>query len=217
MTAARFLDPAFPSLKVCGVTRQDDAIRLADLGVEALGVNFWPQSKRYLDPAAAGWLHGLAGRILRVGVFVNEDPAAAIARVEAGLIDLIQLHGDETPESTEPFRAAGVPFLKAIGVKSLADLARATEFGALGLLLDAHAPGVYGGTGETFDWNVAARFREDHPGLPVILAGGIVPENAAAAVTAVHPAALDTASGSESAPGIKDFAKVEALLAAVRG
>jgi phosphoribosylanthranilate isomerase len=84
------------------------------------------------------------------------------------------------------------------------------------LLLDAPAPGVYGGTGETFDWSVAAAFIKRHPALPVILAGGIVPGNAADALAAVHPAALDVASGSESAPGIKDFEKVSALLAAVR-
>ena len=101
-------------------------------------------------------------------------------------------------------------------MKTAADLARAAEYGAAAVLLDAHAPGVYGGTGETFDWSVAAAFREAHPALPVILAGGIVPENARASLQAVRPAALDVASGSESAPGVKDFAKVAALLEAVR-
>ncbi len=216
MTLQRFLNPSTPSLKICGVTLADDAAKLVDLGVEALGVNFWPKSKRYLDPTQAGWLKELEGKILRVGVFVNPDIEDAISLVRAGLIDVIQLHGDETPETAAPIRSAGIPFFKAIGVQGAADLERSTDFGADALLLDAPAPGVYGGTGETFDWSVAAAFIKDHPALPVILAGGIVPGNAADALAAVHPAALDVASGSESSPGIKDFGKIEALLAAVR-
>ncbi len=216
MPLARFLNPSTPSLKICGVTLADDAAKLVALGVEALGVNFWPKSKRYLDPAQAGWLKELSGKILRVGVFVNPDIDAAIELVRAGLIDVIQLHGDETPETAAPIREAGIPFFKALGVHGAADLDRANDFGADALLLDAPAPGVYGGTGETFDWSVAAAFIRDHPALPVILAGGIVPGNAMDALAAVHPAALDVASGSESSPGIKDFEKVSALLAAVR-
>ena len=216
MPLQRFLNPSTPSLKICGVTLADDASKLVALGVEALGVNFWPKSKRYLDPAQAGWLKELSGKILRVGVFVNPDIEDAISLVRAGLIDVIQLHGDETPETAAPIRSAGIPFFKAIGVQGAADLDRAIDFGADALLLDTPAPGVYGGTGETFDWSVAAAFIKDHPALPVILAGGIVPGNATDALAAVHPAALDVASGSESTPGIKDFEKVEALLAAVR-
>ena len=212
----RFLNPTSPSLKICGVTRADEAAKLAKLGVHALGVNFWPNSKRYVDPAQAIWLRDLAGKILRVGVFVNPDIAASIELVRSGLIDVIQLHGDETPAIAAPIHEAGIPFFKAIGVHGSGDLALALEFGADALLLDAPAPGVYGGTGETFDWSVAAAFIKDHPSLPVILAGGIIPENAAAALAAVHPAALDVASGSESSPGIKDFKKVADLLAAVQ-
>lgn len=216
MPLARFLDPASPSLKICGVTLEEDARKLAELGVEALGVNFWPNSKRYLDPTQAGWLRSLEGRILRVGVFVNPDIPSAIGLVRSGLIDVIQLHGDETPDNAAPIRAAGIPFIKAIGVHGAGELDQATDFQADALLLDAPAPGVYGGTGHTFDWSVASGFVRTHPDLPVILAGGIVPANAAAALAAVHPAALDVASGSESAPGIKDFAKVHDLLSAVR-
>lgn len=216
MLLPRFLDTSSASLKICGVTLEDDASKLVELGVEALGVNFWSMSKRYLDPSLAGWLVGFSGKILRVGVFVNPDIATAIHLVRSGLIDVIQLHGDETPETAAPIRLAGIPFFKAIGVQGSADLHQALDFGADALLLDAPAPGVYGGTGETFDWSVAAAFIQDHPTLPVILAGGIVPGNATAALAAVHPAALDVASGAESIPGIKDFGKVRALLAAVR-
>ncbi|RYD47344.1 MAG: phosphoribosylanthranilate isomerase [Verrucomicrobiaceae bacterium] len=210
-----FLDPSDVSLKICGVTTREDANRLVEMGVDALGVNFWPKSKRYLAPEQAGWLADLAGKILRVGVFVNEVPALPLRLVRDGLLDAVQLHGDETPEDAAIYREAGVPFIKAIGVKTRADLERATDFGARGILLDAHAPGVYGGTGEVFDWEVASGFRRENEGLPVILAGGIVPDNARLAAMSVRPAALDVASGAELSPGIKDFEKVAAFLTAL--
>jgi phosphoribosylanthranilate isomerase len=211
----RFLDPAACSLKICGVTRRDDAMRLVSLGVDALGVNFWPPSKRHLPPENAAWLVDLRGAILRVGVFVNQDAELPLRLIADGLIDVVQLHGDETPAAAEVYRQAGVPFFKAIGVKSRADLAHAADFHAAAILLDAHAPGVYGGTGATFDWNDAVDYKSHHPAIPLILAGGIVPDNAALAVRTLRPAALDVASGAEHSPGVKDFAKVAALLAAV--
>lgn len=210
-----FLDPSDVSLKICGVTTRADADQLVSMGVDALGVNFWPRSKRYLAPDQAEWLRDLAGKILRVGVFVNESPELPLRLVRDGYLDAVQLHGDETPDDAESFREAGVPFIKAIGVKTRADLERATEFGAEGILLDAHAPGIYGGTGETLDWEVASFFRREHADLPIILAGGIVPENARLAAMSVRPAALDIASGAEISPGIKDFQKVAAFLTAL--
>ena len=212
----RFLDPSTVSLKICGVTTRDDAQQLVTLGVAALGVNFWPHSPRFLAPDHAAWLGEFAGRILRVGVFVNAPATVALDLVRAGLLDVVQLHGDETPEEMLVYQKHGVPFFKAIGVRTLADLARAEAYGARAILLDAPAPGVYGGTGETFDWNTAAAFKALHPQLPLILAGGIVPANAALAATTVRPAALDVASGAELSPGRKDFAKVSALLAALQ-
>lgn len=216
MSPASFLAPDRPSLKICGVTLAADAERLAELGVDALGANFWPKSKRYLAPDLAGFLRDLEGRILRVGVFVNAGPDLPRRLFDDGLIDVIQLHGDETPADARPFVEAGIPFLKALGVRGVDDLAAARDFRASGLLLDAHAPGIYGGTGQTIDWTLARTFVEQHPDLPLILAGGITAENAAAAIEAVHPAALDIASGAESSPGVKDFHKVAALLAACR-
>ncbi len=210
-----FLDPATVALKICGVTTRADADRLVTLGVDALGVNFWRQSKRYLAPDDASWLKELDGKILRVGVFVNESPELPLRLVREGYLDVVQLHGDETPEDAAAFREAEIPFIKAIGVKTHADLDRATEYGAAAVLLDAHAPGIYGGTGEVFDWEVASDFRRRHPQLPVILAGGIVPGNAGLAAMSVQPAALDIASGAEISPGIKDFEKVAAFLTAL--
>ena len=212
---ARFLDPSRVSLKVCGVIRPSDGEELVKLGVDALGVNFWPRSKRYLAPQGAAWLADLTGAILRVGVFVNEPPELPLRLLREGLLDAVQLHGDETPEDASIYQEAGVPFFKAIGVKTLDDFARAADFRANAILLDAHAPGVYGGTGETFDWNAALDFKKRHPETPIILAGGITPENAALAADTLHPVALDVASGVELSPGIKDFDKVAALLAAL--
>lgn len=211
-----FLNPDFVSLKICGVTSQADAELLIQHGVTALGANFWPQSKRYLAPIHAGFLRELAGKILRVGVFVNEPAEFPISLYNNGLIDVIQIHGDEKPEDAARFREENIPFIKAIGVKTKADLEHAAEYGAAAILLDAHAPGIYGGTGEIFDWEVATDFKARHPEIPLILAGGIVPENAALAATAVAPAAIDVASGAEISPGIKDFTKVAAFLTALK-
>lgn len=212
----RFLDPATVSLKICGVRSRADAEALVDAGVDALGVNFWPRSKRYLAAAEAGWLRELHGRILRVGVFVNETDELPRRLMDEGLIDLIQLHGDESPNDAAPFRDREMPFIKAIGVETRDDLERAIDYGAAAILLDAHAPGVYGGTGETFDWEMARDFRERHPAQSIILAGGIVPDNAALAAATVSPAALDVASGAETSPGVKDPAKVRAFLTAMK-
>jgi phosphoribosylanthranilate isomerase len=212
---APFLDPQSVSLKVCGVTNAADAERLVELGVDAIGVNFWSGSPRHVSSSEAGWLTALEGRILRVGVFVNAPAELQISLVREGLLDLVQLHGDETPADAAELREAGIPFIKALGVKTHADLERVEDFGAAAVLLDAHAPGVYGGTGETFDWNTALDFKSKHPQLPLILAGGIKAENAARAAEMLHPSALDVASGAESSPGVKDFDKVSAILRAL--
>lgn len=213
-----FLDPATTSLKVCGVTLPEDAACLAALGVPALGVNFWPASKRFCPvDSAAPFLTEARDRILRVGVFVNADPGEVSGLLDRDLIDLAQFHGDESPEYCHRFADHGYPFIKAIGVRTPDDLRQARDFRAAGLLVDAHAPGVYGGTGRAIDWKTARDFIDTNPDLPLILAGGITPENAAEARNAVRPAALDVASGSESTPGIKDFSKVRSLFAACAG
>lgn len=214
MQITDFLSHGATSLKICGVTIRSEAERLAELGVHALGFNFWPCSKRYLDPAAGAWTKDLAGAILRVGVFVNEESDLAYRLLGEGMIDVVQLHGDETAEVVAGFRKAGIPVIKAVGVKDLADIASAGSYGGDAVLLDAHAPKVFGGTGETFDWGLAKGFRDSFPAMSMILAGGITPYNAAQAVAEVRPAALDVASGAEVSPGVKDFGKVAALLAA---
>lgn len=202
------------SLKICGVTLQSDAEKLAAMGVHAVGFNFWSPSKRYLDPRLNLWMKELAGGILRVGVFVNEASDLPYRLYGEGMIDVIQLHGDETSERVGGFCKAGIPVIKAVGIRNLSDIDMAGSYGSDAVLLDAHAPKVFGGTGETFDWSLANAFKKSFPEIPMILAGGITPENAAQAVTEVSPVALDVASGAELSPGVKDFEKVAALLKA---
>lgn len=212
-----FLNPSKTSLKICGVTQMEDAMALIDLGVHALGVNFWPKSKRYISPESAkSFLSQFAGKIVRVGVFVNAAPELPQRLLESDQIDIAQFHGDETPEYCALFADASLPFIKAIGVKNKASLANIAAYRASAILLDTPAPGVYGGTGETFDWTHAQDFITQHPNTPVLLAGGITPDNVTEAIDQVHPCALDIASGAEKSPGIKDMEKVKALVAAVR-
>ena len=212
-----FLDPSHTSLKICGITCAEEASLLAEIGVDALGINFWPKSKRYLSPEDASKLPSdLAEKILRVGVFVNADPDLPRQLIEDGIIDLAQFHGDESPAYCAPFADAGISFIKAIGVKNASSLAHIRDYRATAILLDTPAPGVYGGTGEKFDWTHARDFIQAYPNIPVLLAGGITPANAADAIAMVHPAALDIASGAELSPGIKDFKKVQQLIDAIQ-
>lgn len=211
-----FLELNKVSLKICGVRLESDAEKLAGMGVDAIGFNFWQSSKRYLNPDEGGWMKNLAGRILRVGVFVNEHGDLPFRLYGNGLIDAVQLHGDEDAATVRRFPDAGIPVIKAMGIKSTEDIETAGSFPADAILLDAHAPQVFGGTGETFDWKLALDFKRHFPKMPMILAGGITPRNAASAVESVGPAALDIASGAEVSPGVKDFEKVAALLSACR-
>jgi phosphoribosylanthranilate isomerase len=208
-----FLSPDTTSLKICGITTAEDARQLATLGVPALGVNFWPQSKRYLSPEdARDVCLPLAGKILRVGVFVNADPSLVRELIKNNIIDVAQFHGDEPPAYCAPFADADIPFIKAVGVNNANSLTHLSDYRATAILLDTPAPGIYGGTGEKFDWTHARDFILTHPETPVLLAGGITPANAGDAIAMVHPAALDVASGAELSPGIKDFTKVKALI-----
>lgn len=210
-------------IKICGVTRSDDAAMVATSGADFIGLNFWPSSKRYLPPerapvvaAAAREASPSSGAVQLVGVFVNasRDEIAAISRDVA--LDVIQLHGDESPDDAAAIaEATGRSVWKAIAVAGPADLDRLAVWSVDALLLDAPAAGR-GGAGKVFDWNLARDARQKYPVHRLVLAGGLGPHNVAAAVAAVDPWAVDVASGVESAPGIKDVAKVAAFLAAVR-
>jgi phosphoribosylanthranilate isomerase len=201
-------------VKICGITTPEDGIMVARAGADAVGLMFWPQSKRFvtLDQARA-IDRALPPLVLRVGVFVDATAEAIADAVSAGGLDLLQLHGAEPPErfDTLPRRA-----IKAIRVGAGFDAAAALRFEgrAAGLLLDTQSTQAPGGTGETFDWTLARDVRRAASFL--ILAGGLRPDNVAAAIAAVRPDAVDVSSGVESAPGRKDEQKVRAFIEAVR-
>lgn len=196
-------------VKICGVTTADDARMIADSGADAIGLNFYPKSPRYVDDPTAGQIvSALPSQIRRIGVFVNEPVAEMRRRAEQLGLDAIQLHGDEAAELLNDLE--GLTVIRAFRVAdSLAPIEQfvgstqeASQHLAM-LLVDSRSRGQYGGTGETADWKLLAR-HSDHPHWPPLaLAGGLTPENVAEAIRQVRPAAVDTASGVESSPGRK--------------
>jgi len=206
-------------IKICGVTRAEDAAWVAAAGVDFIGLNFWPSSRRYLAPAAAPAVAAAAragGGARLVGVFVNAalDEIVAIARDVS--LDVIQLHGDETPADARAVTmATGRAVWKAIAVGATCDLEGLDGWPVDAVLLDAPAAGR-GGAGKVFDWSLAHEARRRHAGLQVVLAGGLGPHNVGDAIAAVAPWSVDVASGVESAPGVKDASKVAAFVAAIR-
>ena len=199
-------------IKICGITRTGDALAAAQNGADAVGLVFYERSPRHVSVEQAARLAAaLPPFVTIVGLFVNAEAAfvrEVLARVP---LDLLQFHGDETPEYCAQF---GKPYLKAIRVREGVDLLQcASDFcGARGLLLDAHVEGVPGGTGATFDWNLIPRSLP----LPVILSGGLDAENVAAAIKQVRPYAVDVSSGVEAARGIKDTAKIARFIQEIR-
>jgi phosphoribosylanthranilate isomerase len=188
-------------VKVCGITNLEDALAALDAGADMLGFNFYARSPRYVSPAdARGIIEGLPGNVTCVGVFVNESAPAEVERIarEANL-GAVQLHGDETPEYCRSLR--GLATIKALRVGADYNVEAAASFGTDAVLLDAYVAGERGGTGHTFDWTLAALTRERIPRL--LLAGGLNPDNVAAALAAVRPYAVDVCSGVETAPGRK--------------
>jgi phosphoribosylanthranilate isomerase len=197
-------------VKICGVTRAEDALLAARLGADALGFNFWPGSKRHLAPAAArAIVRRLPPYVTAVGVFVDAPREEILRAVDASGVTAVQLHGDESPELCA---SLPLPVVKAIRVADAHALALLASYEVAGFLLDAPGPG-YGGTGRTFDWSLAA---EAAASVPVVLAGGLRPENVAEAIRAVRPWGVDVASGVESSPGVKDEDRLRRFIAAAR-
>ncbi|MFT3700381.1 MAG: phosphoribosylanthranilate isomerase [Kofleriaceae bacterium] len=207
-------------IKVCGVTLPDDAAAVANAGVDFIGFNFWPKSKRYLSPDRAPLLAGVVrgtGPAKLVGLFVNasaDEISAVCARVE---LDVIQLHGDETVDDCRRISTAVYrPVWKALPISGPNDIEGLDGWPVDAVLLDAPSANR-GGSGKQFDHTVAQQARARFPNVKVVLAGGLDPGNVAAAIGAVRPWAVDVASGVEAAPGVKDRVKVAAFVAAVRG
>lgn len=192
-------------VKICGLTRLEDARAAADAGADAIGFVFWPASPRFVDPFRARAIaRALPPFVTTVGLFVNQPRDYILGVASLVHLGAVQLHGDETPE----FAASlSIPVIKAMPV----DRAAAWPAGAT-LLLDAHDPVRRGGTGRPIDWTAAAAVAKRRR---VLLAGGLTPGNVAAAVLRVRPFGIDVSSGVEQSPGIKDHGRLRALFEAL--
>jgi phosphoribosylanthranilate isomerase len=206
---------AIPKIKFCGLTNLHDSELAVSAGAWAIGLNFWPGSPRRCSLEDATVIAAeLRRRVQIAGVFVNATLDEVAATAEAAQLSLVQLHGDEGPAyCAEAARRTGAKVIKAARVRSRADIQALSAFHTGFHLLDSYTPGMPGGTGETFAWELARGHRGR---IPLILSGGLTPENVGQAIGVVRPFAVDVASGVESSPGVKDPAKLEAFAEAVR-
>ena len=199
-------------VKICGITNLPDGMAAAEAGADALGFVFYDQSPRRISvEAAAAFIPQLPPFVIKVGVFVNA-PADLVVRAirECGL-NLLQFHGDEPPEYCLQF---GLMSMKAFRIRDDASLQALLGYHTDAWLLDAYTPDKPGGTGETFNWDLALEARDW--GRPIFLAGGLTPENVAEAVRRARPYGVDVSSGVEAGPGRKDHAKVKAFIQAAK-
>jgi phosphoribosylanthranilate isomerase len=206
--------PRPPRIKICGITGLDDAQRAVEAGAWTLGLILFPGSPRRCALPAAERISATLRRQAEIcGVFVNA-PLEEVTGTADGLgLTIVQLHGDEGPAyCSEVARRTGAKVIKAARVRGRADINALEAFHTDFHLLDAHIPGQYGGTGETFDWELVRRRRTD---TPLVLSGGLTAENVGEAIAATQPFAVDTASGTEARPGVKDPEKLRAFAAAV--
>lgn len=202
-------------VKICGLTSLADTLVAIEAGADALGFNFFPGSKRYLDRAvAASWLQEVPPSVRRVAVMVNPTLSEALAVADLPFIDGLQLHGAETPAFCAALQKAGVKFGKALPVSDHGLTIDPTSFATRTVVLDAQSAGEFGGTGRTFPWPVAQKLVTKYPELRFVLAGGLSPENVAKAIALVRPFGVDVTTGVESAPGRKDHGRLRAFLAA---
>ena len=200
-------------IKICGITKIEDALCAAESGADAVGFIFHPASPRYIEPMRAKEIIAALPRgIATVGVFVNREAGAVAQTVDMCGLDLIQLHGDESPEYCRRFPHERV--IKAVFPRTPGDLRSLAAYEVRAFLADARDAGRYGGTGKRSDWELAAKLRESHP---LILAGGLDARNIAEALAAVSPHAVDINSGCERAPGIKDHDRMRRIIGMIRG
>lgn len=199
-------------VKICGITRGEDAVAAVRSGADAVGLVFWPQSARSVTPEqAAEVARHVPAFIHLVGVYVDPSPEWVRETAAAAKLSLLQFHSDETPEFCAQF---DLPYIKAIRVKETSDLIQyaQTYRNAKGLLLDTFAAGMPGGTGHVFDWDLIPK----NLPLPVILSGGLNTENISTAIRRVRPWAVDVSSGVEQSKGIKDEHKISVFMQGVR-
>jgi phosphoribosylanthranilate isomerase len=201
-------------VKICGITNPGDARRAVELGAWALGLIFWPESPRACPPEEAEAIGAeLRRQVELAGVFVNAPLDEVAERADHASLSILQLHGDEGPAyCREAARRTGCKVMKAVRVRDAAQVNRLRSFHTDLHMLDAHVPGTPGGTGESFNWELARLHRGP---VPVVLSGGLTPDNVGQAIEVARPFAVDSASGTEAAPGRKDPAKLTGLFRAV--
>lgn len=218
MSVSAFPPAGITGIKICGFKDPRQVPLVFDLGADAVGINLWPPSKRYLPLAdAAAHLAETAVHHHLVAVMVNPDAAELDAAIRSGLFRSLQLHGDEPPSLVAQLIQRGQHVIKAFQVRDAASLDAIAAYPCSEILLDAFNPGVYGGAGHAFPWDLAVQAAERFPDKRIILSGGLTPQTIATAIAQTHPAAVDVASGVESAPGVKDLALVADFIQQARG
>jgi len=196
-------------VKICGITNLEDALMAVEAGADALGFVFFKGSPRYISPdQAAAVICCLPPFVQTVGLFVNEELTTVNAVADQCGLDLVQLHGEELPDYCAAVKRR---VIKAFRVRDSSSLDDMTNYRVAACLLDAWSPAAHGGTGTTFNWDIAAGAAASHT---IILAGGLTPDNVAGAIAAVKPYAVDVSSGVESAPGKKDAVLIRAFIEA---
>jgi len=199
-------------VKICGITNPADAHAAVEAGADAIGFILYEKSPRYVTIAQAAEISKLLPPfIMRVGVFVNAPPDFVLRAISEIGLTMLQFHGDEPPEFCTQF---GLMTMKAFRMKDATVLAEIVKYKTDAYLLDAYTPGVHGGTGHTFNWNLALEAQK--LGKPIFISGGLTPDNVADAIRKIHPFGVDVSSGVESSPGKKDHAEVKAFIKVVR-
>ena len=214
MTDASAMNLLYPQVKICGLTLPHEAAHCATLGADAIGVVFFPKSPRHVTAdQARAVVAVLPETAAAVGVFVNASFSTIMARVERCGLCMAQLHGRESPDLAARLKAEGVGVIKALFVDGRPGLSDAPDFNVDGYLVECAKGPLPGGNAAAWNWRTARDFGRRHP---LVLAGGLSPENVAAAIDAALPAAIDVSSGVEALPGRKDMDRVARLIAAVQ-
>ena len=204
-------------MKICGIRSLDDALQCINLGADALGINFWNKSKRYVTrDIVQTWVDKLDPKVERIGVFVNESYENIISLIDDGIIHAAQLHGNEDNSFCEKFLDK-YKVIRAVGIKDDESVDNATRIVVKTVLLDTFCGNDFGGSGHTFEWNYAKKFKSKNPERPLILAGGLNISNITTAINEVTPSAVDVASGVENESGFKDPLLVEKFINSVKG
>jgi len=201
-------------VKICGVKNKVDAVAAIESGADALGFNLYPKSRRFIQwQEEADWIAALPAEIARIAVTVDLCLDDARQLIEMDLFDGLQLHGEEPGEYCDALAEYGKPLIKSIRLTSAALLERVRDYAVFGILFDGYREGEFGGTGQRFDWTLLNAVAIEKP---IIVGGGLTPENVAGAVRMIRPHAVDVATGVENMDGYKDKRKMERFIRAVR-